>query len=398
LWTRAVQPPLSHVPTPPAHLRPLVAADALAWYLKILVVPGGLTIDPGRRPDVVLKSGRAYWTWVVPAVAAAAVVLLTIRVRRKGWPVSQVDRLKSADAGPDVDPEVWRVLPAAAIFFVIPIVPVLGLVPFDFQQYSTVAEHYLYPAMVGAALLVAALIELARRARPLSRWPVGLAAGVLVVLAVRSHVQTYHWRDNVSLFSHAVAVNPSSYAAHNSLAAALMQGGRLGDAEAHARRAIELMPENAQARVTLGSILSAKGELGGAAEEYRAALALSPRDAFIHNNLAGVLARRGDVAGARKHLETALSIDPDDAQAHLNLGTLLAQTDQVDAAIGELRTAVRLAPHSFIGHTNLGYLLLEKGDPQQALGHFEQAVKLNPNHPPAREGLEAARQLRPRNR
>src|SRR5207237_1334575 len=33
--------------------------------------------------------------------------------------------------------------------------PVLGLVPFHFQAFSTVADHYLYPAMLGVALVAA---------------------------------------------------------------------------------------------------------------------------------------------------------------------------------------------------------------------------------------------------
>ena len=85
--------------------------------------------------------GWAYFTWTVPAAVA---VLLWLARRRFPW------------------------LVAAAALFCVGVAPVLGLVPFDFQNFSTVCDHYLYFAMFGPALAAAFVLN-AIAVRPTGR-------------------------------------------------------------------------------------------------------------------------------------------------------------------------------------------------------------------------------------
>src|SRR4030095_5176477 len=96
--------------------------------------------------------------------------------------------------------------------------PVLGLVRFDFQVYSTVADHYLYVAMLGPALLVAGAVAAAAAAAP--RWgTVVLGAATIVATAAgaKSFAEAWHWRDSDTLFANALEVNPQSFAANRVL-------------------------------------------------------------------------------------------------------------------------------------------------------------------------------------
>ena len=52
-------------------MRPLVAADALGFYLLKVFVPVGLSADYGRSPDLMLAGGALWWMWLWPAVLAA---------------------------------------------------------------------------------------------------------------------------------------------------------------------------------------------------------------------------------------------------------------------------------------------------------------------------------------
>lgn len=365
--TSRVQPPTSAIYQPPLHLRPLIATDALAMYAGKLAWPIDLTIDPGRLPKLVLEKGWAYWTWVVPLILAAGFLLAYRRTR---------------------DPRVL----AAPLLLLIPLSPVLGLVPFDFQQYSTVAEHYLYPAMPGLALLAAGWVGAMLKKRPAPAWVMPVTAGLLLAMAVRSHVQARVWKDNLSLFAHTVEVNPRSYAGHNSLASALMEAGQYGPAVDHANTAIELGPQNSHAYLTLGTIYIRQGKLDAAIETLNKAHALTPNDVLIHVNLASVYGQKGQTDSAMKHALRAIELDPDDAQARLNLGTLYAQLNRPDDALREISRAVELAPHSAIARTNLGFLLMGKGKFAEALTHFEAALKSNPNYPQAAEGRRIAMQ------
>src|SRR5258706_6412464 len=105
---------------------------------------------------------------------------------------------------------------AGAVIFVAALGPVLGLTPFMFQYTSTVADHYLYLAMFGPALLATwALVRFRGRA---------LAGGCVAALAVlgsRSYGQLAHWHDDRAVWVHAMEVCPGSFVAPTNLAACL---------------------------------------------------------------------------------------------------------------------------------------------------------------------------------
>src|SRR2546429_4298981 len=98
------QPPVMADP-PPLFMRPLVATDALAFYLFKLIFPLHLAPDYGRTPRVAIAHGWIYWSWLAPLALATAVWF--IRKRSPG-----------AVAG--------------ALLALIGVAPVLGLVPFTF--------------------------------------------------------------------------------------------------------------------------------------------------------------------------------------------------------------------------------------------------------------------------
>ena len=179
-----VSQPITQAPTP-LWLRPLVATDALAFYAGKIIAPLKLCIDYGRSPSVAQDSGWLYVTWLIPAAIAG---LLIWKPRRQ--------------------------LIAAALIALVCVAPVLGLTPFMFQYFSTVADHYLYLAMLGPALLLAWLVM---TGKPLIR-PAAMI--VLVFFAAQSLVQQSTWRDNEALFEHTLAINPNSFMAANNLASA----------------------------------------------------------------------------------------------------------------------------------------------------------------------------------
>ncbi|HWC89027.1 MAG TPA: hypothetical protein VG433_05220, partial [Pirellulales bacterium] len=112
-------------------LRPLVACDALTFYLRKLIVPLRLGFDYGRTPAVVLSSAARYWAWIAPACVLG---LALVSRHRRMW------------------------LTAAGIF-VAGLLPVLGFVPFLYQDISTVADRYLYLPMLGVALALAVWLD-----------------------------------------------------------------------------------------------------------------------------------------------------------------------------------------------------------------------------------------------
>src|SRR5690242_21859951 len=84
-------------------------------------------------------------------------------------------------------------------------------------------------------------------------------------------------------------------------AGALVQSGRLEEAEAATRKIISAYPRNAEAHSLLGVILDQRGQTAEAEKEYGAALRLQPKLVSALSNLGVLLARtnRGSEAIAK---------------------------------------------------------------------------------------------------
>jgi hypothetical protein len=266
---------------PPA-VRPLVAADALAFYARQLAWPADLAVDYGRTPR---------WVWnhadgpvaVGLAMAAVATVALLWFARRRG-----------------------RAVPAGLAVVVVGVGPVLGLVPFIFQQFSTVSDRYLYLPMLGVALIGAWAV------RSMGHAGGRIAAFLLTAMAVRSTVQAGVWRDSATLFAHNLTVNPDSPLSYAGLGLAAERANDLPAAEQFDRRAAALgnamdVPdptyEDALSRVLnrqpgRSAEARAHGALATIAAAHRLLL-LDPDSPLAHRSLArayAVLGRPADAA------------------------------------------------------------------------------------------------------
>jgi tetratricopeptide (TPR) repeat protein len=333
LVTRAVQP-AADVASVSLSARPLVACDALAFYLGKLVLPLHLAPDYGRGPEWLLEHGSPFVTALVPIVLAAGLLL----------------SLKRAGAGPGA-----RAAAAGAGLFAAGVAPVLGLVPFDFQRYSTVADHYLYLSMLGPALLLAWLLS-ERGGRAV--WAVSALA--LAILAARSAAQVGVWKDDLTLYRHTLEVNPRSWVSHDNLGQALQERGL-------AREAIA---------------------------EFEAALSINPRDARTHFNLGTALDALDRTAEAIPHLEEAVRLRPEDRMAQENLGIAHLRIGHPEEAEVHLRAALAIRPDSWLAHYYLAGALDRLGRIDEMLAHLREAVRINPRFGPARRDLESVLRAR----
>jgi hypothetical protein len=215
--------------------RPFIALDAVAFYLWKLFVPIHLVFDYSRKPAAIVMSGQIWWTWIVP-VALAIVMLFTSS----------------------------RKLKVAALWFLLPLLPVLGLVPFAFQSISTVADHYAYLSMIGVAMAAAMLIRNVQTLR--------ISAVIVVVLAIQSFQLAGKWHDDLTYFTYASQVNPRSAPAWNGLAAYYLAENQVDLAEQASDHALQADPEYGFAHFTRIGICLRKQDDAGVERELQAYL------------------------------------------------------------------------------------------------------------------------------
>jgi tetratricopeptide (TPR) repeat protein len=253
----------------------------------------------------VIQHGWIWWTWIAPGAIAG--VLIVYRKR-------------------------FRAGVAGGLLFVVALLPLLGLVPFDFQSYSTVADHYLYLAMLGPALLLAWAIS--RRENSLAL--LAVAAVVLLALGVRTFNQTPHWKNSAALNRRALEVNPQSFAAYYGLAGVAMEAKDYGQTIELCRLAIQLNPTYARAYLTRADAFSLAGNTAAAIADYRKTIELLPDNAAALNNLGSLLAERGKVIEGIELTVRAVKADPDLLNARLNLARMYLATAQLGAARNQI--------------------------------------------------------------
>ena len=332
-----VQPAAGHLHfVAPIWLRPAIALDALTFYLGKLLLPLHLVPDYGRTSQSLVSSGALAYTWMpAAALLAAAWAFRGARPR----------------------------MAAAVALFVAALLPVLGLVPFDFQYYSNVADHYLYLPMIGPALgLAAAWGRLAPLARRIVV-PVALAS-----LLASSFVQASHWKDDATLYAHTLALNPRSFMAHNNTGQMLEEEGRFEDALSHYRAALEAYPGWQDALNNIGNVLYKEGRYDDAIRHYTDVIGrsspaegLTRTAARMHNNLGAAYLKKSMYNDAAIEFRRAMAIDPDYLEPYYNLGLVLMAFGRYADAIPVLRRGLVVNPDHAELRRQLGLAVARSG-------------------------------------
>ncbi|MFH2099737.1 MAG: hypothetical protein ABIJ95_09525, partial [Pseudomonadota bacterium] len=357
--TASAQPPGPEQFIPGLLQRVLVAGDAAAFYTVHLFAPFQLGLDYGRTPEWVLSRPWASVAWLLPTV----LVLVLWRLKARAWPFL-----------------------GAYLIFLLGFSPVSGLVPFVFQRISTVADRYMYFAMLGPAL--AAGYFLTRQNR---RGVFVGAAVVLCVLGGLSFAQTRHWKDDKALFLRAAAVNPKSAISWNNLAG-FYEHVTIERLDMY-RRAIRNKPDYRDAMKNLAeALLAIKKEAPTAQLESLVDKKLAA-DAPQWLDKATRLAREGNPKDAVGFFGLSLFLDMALAPAHNNLGKALLLTGNPGNSRVHFELAAAIEPDNPVYWNNLGAADLLARDPEAALAHLTEAARLDPNLPGVGKSLELAGKL-----
>lgn len=309
--------------------RPLVAGDAIAFYLGKLVWPFGLALDYSRYPAWLVRQPAVWLMWLMPVVLAGVLCLSSQR----------------------------RPLLIALAVFVAALAPTLGLIPFGFQEFSTVADRYAYLAMLGPALALAWVC---------SRWPkngVYVAVGVfLLFCGWMSNMMTTVWQNQATVFQHTLRVNPGSVVGNMAIGNLLVGEDKLPEAIEAFRVGLKTDPGSPGLLGNLGCALEGAGEVDEAAKVLAAALEAAPENPLAHVGKARLLIRQGDIDGAIKEFVTALEYKPEFVDARAQLAQALSERGRTREAVENYREVVRARPTMWLPIAQLSWLLATSED------------------------------------
>jgi Flp pilus assembly protein TadD len=308
----------------------LTAPSLALFYLRQLIWPRGLSLFY----DFPVNSGAALLPFWLPLV-------LLCGLGACGWSLWRMSR----------DPSV----PAAMAWLAAPLLPVQNIAFLSRDDF--VHDRYLYLPSVGLAIAAAILLRKLVQERASSGARVAGKTAVLLMLAglgTSTAVQSVPWRDNLSLYTHAVARSPGNPLASNNLAAQYVALQRWDDA----------------ARV------------------YEAILADRP-DFWLANYNYGYLNYRLErYDRAERSLRNAAALNPLDADAHAYLGLTYFRTNRLPEAAAEFREAIAREPGGMGFHLGLGLVLLQQGNREGARAEFAEELRLHPESEAARSQAE----------
>lgn len=257
-------------------------------------------------------------------------------------------------------PRLYRRAPAEAfcgLWIVLTLLP--SLVVLVRPPTAPLAERYLYVASVGFCWLAArAAVAVSTRVRILSNAALRAIAALIVMAGVASTwVRAQVWRDNISLWADTAQKNPNDGFAQRNLGAALLERGRLDEAERELRQALEkrnTAPGLHGIYSNLGTLALQRQQWEQAEQFYRQALAVMPGAADVVFNLGvAILARAESLSSehperralleeARESFAKTAAASPFDPDAQVALGHVLTLLERREEALAHYSRALEL--------------------------------------------------------
>ncbi|MGB8889045.1 MAG: tetratricopeptide repeat protein [Candidatus Korobacteraceae bacterium] len=202
-----------------------------------------------------------------------------------------------------------RYLLVGWLWFVGTLIPMIGLVQVGRQA---MADRYAYLPLLGIFIMVcwAAADWFAENHLPAAALPI-VSVVVLSAFTLTARRQIGYWADNVTLWTHTIAVTGPNYVAQDDLGGALMERKQLEEAIPHFREAAEIHPVDPISNFNIAYYAQQHGNLQEAIEGYQKAIVLTTSPGLkikAWNNMGLAYRALGDDEQARACFATAKNL------------------------------------------------------------------------------------------
>jgi tetratricopeptide (TPR) repeat protein len=260
-------------------------------------------------------------------------------------------------------------------WFVVALVPVLGLVPL----FADLADRFALLPSVGLAWLVpAGVAALARRQRLAGTLAPAL---LLITYGAGTWVESDAWGDEAALWGKAVALEPRSAQARRNLGIILLQRGQPAEALRHFDEARALGEQAGELDRRRAMALEALGRFDDAEAATVEALRRDPELGAAHALYGGLLVRRGALAEAERELALAQRWEPErPSTLLLEIELAASRGDLRHELIAEGRLIARYPAEPRFRYRR-GLTLLRAGDARGAAEEAAVCARLAPGSP-----------------
>jgi tetratricopeptide (TPR) repeat protein len=256
------------------------------------------------------------------------------------------------------------------------LVPMIGLVQISVHA---MADRYAYIPLLGIFVIVcwgaADLME---------RWHVPTAASaaatvaMLLALGIALHRQVSFWGDNVTLWTHTLAITERNYTAEDNLGTALLAEGKIEEAMPHLQRARFLRPDDALATLNIATYDQMRGNYHAAIEGYARVMQFTQDPSFletarVNSGYAHYSLKEYD--NAKRDFEAGVKQQPWNSPAYRGLGLVAQREGDIARAVMNYERSVELQS-SPVGYLLLAHALELAGQADAARTAQSQAARM----------------------
>lgn len=185
-------------------------------------------------------------------------------------------------------------------------------------------------------------------------------------------------------FAKATIKDPTKPYPHIFLGISLYWQGKLEEAMAEYRAALDLDPENAQAHQLLGIAYAWKGEIQPALEHFQIAYKKEPNRADVNMNLGSTYGALNDYENSLFHFRRAVELEPRHPLYLYQLGSLYEFLGRDELAKESFRKSLKLYPYYEEAILALAVLSEKLGENARAKGYYNKSLSLKPGDSIAR--------------
>lgn len=162
----------------------------------------------------------------------------------------------------------------------------------------------------------------------------------------RTKYNLNNFRDAISSYEHALAIEPKNIEAENNVGLCWQELNEPEKARTAFQAAIDWQgdaPHDAQPFLNMGTLLASQNDFDHALTYLNKAAALSPENPKIHEQLGGVYTKQQKLTQAQGELERAVELAPETSALHYQLGQIYRKEGLRDRAEKEFAICEKLS-------------------------------------------------------
>lgn len=231
-----------------------------------------------------------------------------------------------------------RYLVTGWLWFLGTLLPVLGLT--QIGPWPAMADRWAYVPFMGLFTLIAwGVPDWTRKINIRQKWMAAVAVLILLILISATRRQVQYWADSISLFGHAVELNPQNYKARKQLGAALLEVGRIKEGITQIEAAVELRPDDYDLQHKLGRTYMILGETDKASAQWEKALSLEPDAVRTRYALGMAYMLKGENDKALEEFMKIVNLNPECAGCGYNIARIYAGRNMIEKSAFWLKKA-----------------------------------------------------------